>query len=161
MRRLGLLKPATQARPERAFLRLSPPSFPSVGFWPRRAAFEYPSTIPLAYPAKTCWRVVSGGSVGIAGLGYLCRRHGAKRQRLFCLWLFAFVFGKTGCWVRPCAEGEALLRAADRRYHLLGIDHKEVFQEEKPVGGGQNHRNRVPGSGILSLDVGRSGLQND
>lgn len=63
--------------------------------------------------------------------------------------------------MRPCAEGKALLRAADRRYHLLGNHHKEVFQEEKQVGGGQNHRNRGPGSEILILDERRSGAQND
>ena len=93
MRRLGLLKPATQARPERAFLRLAPPFLPSIGFWPRRAACEYPSTTPLAYPAKTCCRAVSMRFSGIAQAGCLCRRHVAKRYGcfafgcpVFCLW---------------------------------------------------------------------------
>jgi hypothetical protein len=94
--------------------------------------------------------------------GVLCSGVGLGRE------LLASNFGrgpptslKAGCWVRPCAEGKALLRATDRRHGFLEIHHKEVFQEEKPGDGGRNHRNRAPGSGILSLDGSRSGPQND
>jgi hypothetical protein len=60
--------------------------FPRLsGFQALQRVFDFNAPNPLAYPAKRCWRVVLGGSGGIAGFGCLCRRH-VKRFFVF-FWL--------------------------------------------------------------------------
>lgn len=67
--------------------------------------------------------------------------HVAKRKRLFCL-----LPGQTGCWVRPCVEGEALYLT--RKSDLSRLEHSQKGEARHWPGGADS----APTGGLF-MDV--------